>query len=278
MTVEIVLINLDRSPDRLAFMSAQLEKLGLRFTRLKATDGTSVSDEEFARLGSVWQRPISRTELACLLSHARAWQIAVDLDRPVLILEDDACLSTRLPDFLEEIEALADWGTVNIETRGTAKFVSRERAGFCPKSNVALHILEYDRGGAAAYLVRPAAARDLLARLEREAAPADAYLNKPSKIVRLQSDPGLAAPSFHADGELAEGAFRAAFKSTIAGRARGYGDDVRLLLTRPQFKLRRLRAHIASRVRKIIRLGSSTTRPIAICPTVLEAASGRAGQ
>lgn len=278
MTVEIVLINLDRSPDRLAFMSAQLEKLGLRFTRLKATDGTSVSDEEFARLGNVWQRPISRTELACLLSHTRVWQIAVDLDKPVLVLEDDVFLSKRLPDFLEEIEALSDWGTVNIETRGRAKSVSRERAGLCPKSNVALHALEFDRGGSGAYLVRPAAASDLLARLERDAAPSDAYLNKASKIVRLQSDPGLAAPSFNAGGTSAEGAFRVAFKSTITGRARGYSDDVRLLLMRPQFKLRRLRAHIAYQARKIACLGSSTTRPIAICPTVLDTVSERAGQ
>ena len=197
MSVETVLINLDRCPDRLAFMSLRLEHLGLPFTRLSATDSTAVSDDEFARLGRVWSRPISRTELACLLSHSRVSRKAVEEQKSILVLEDDVFLSDRLPAFLEDIEAFQEMQMVSIETRGYPKCVSREAAGRCPKSRVVLHRLDIDRGGSGAYLVRPAAARDLLGRLGRDAAPSDAYLSKRSDIVRYQTDPGLERGAFN---------------------------------------------------------------------------------
>ena len=40
--MRIFLINLDRSPQRLAFMTAQLNALGLRAERLPAVDGKQI--------------------------------------------------------------------------------------------------------------------------------------------------------------------------------------------------------------------------------------------
>jgi glycosyl transferase family 25 len=269
---EIVLINLDRSPDRLAFMSDQLGRLGLPFTRLPATDSAAVSDDEFARLGNVWFRPLSRTEVACLVSHSRAWRKAIDEQKTLLVLEDDVLLSDRLPAFLAEIETVPGMQIVNLETRGVSKYVSRQPVGRLPTSGVALHRLDIDRGGAGAYVVSPSAARDLLGRLGRDAAPSDAYLNKKSSLVRYQTDPGLASPLFHADGPRAAPLYFVAFGTTIQKPPRSFARNVKLLLTRPQFKLRRLVNHVETRLRQLALARTDVNRQIPVCPSILKAA------
>lgn len=261
MSAEIVLINLDRTPDRLAYMSRQLERLGLPFTRLPATDGVKVSDEEFARLGNAWFRPISRTEVACLLSHSRAWRKSIDEQKSLLVLEDDVSLSDRLPAFLEDVEAFPHMQMVNVETRGLAKYVSREPVGRCGRSGVTLHRLDIDRGGSGAYLVRPSAARDLLGRLGRDAAPSDAFLNKKSSFVRYQTDPGLA--TLHG----------VSFGTTVEKPERDFASNARQLLTRPQFKLRRLANHVQTRLRKVLLARADVSRRIPVCPSILKAAA-----
>ncbi len=271
MSLEIVLINLDRSPDRLAFMSSQFERLGLSFTRLSATDASTVSDEEYARLGCLWFRQISRTELACLLSHSRVWRKSVEEEKSVLVLEDDVFLSNRLPAFLEDIEAFPELPIVNIETRGYSKCVSRAPVGHCQNSGTVLHRLDFDRGGSGAYLIRPAAARDLLSRLERDAAPSDAYLNKRSDIVRYQTDPGLASPFFYSENGRGRRLFEVTFETTIAKPTRGISRNVRQLLTQPKFKMRRLASHLDTRLRRIALAHTNITRPIAVCRSISEA-------
>jgi len=91
----IFLINLKRRPDRLQFMSAQLEAIGLPFERVEAYD---FLENDF---GPTTQT-LSGAERACAISHRKAWQsfLASGRDR-CLILEDDVILSPDLKSFLE---------------------------------------------------------------------------------------------------------------------------------------------------------------------------------
>lgn len=93
-TMLILLINLDRRPDRLAFMTTQLRTLGLSFERIEAIDGLS-GDFGPDTLG------ITGIERACALSHRKAWQRFLESGQErCLILEDDMVLSPRLKRFL----------------------------------------------------------------------------------------------------------------------------------------------------------------------------------
>ncbi|MEI5681849.1 MULTISPECIES: glycosyltransferase family 25 protein [unclassified Mesorhizobium] len=260
----ILLINLDRSPDRLAFIARQLGDLGLDFTRLPATDASTISDAEFARLGNTYMRPISRSELACLISHTRVWQFCVEENRPILVLEDDVILSDRLPAFLKEFSSLKTADIVNIETRGAEKWVSRKAVVSAPESGVQLYRLYVDRGGSAGYIVLPEAARALLKRARHQAAPSDAFLNL-AGIARLQAEPGLAAPLY--DGGEAGGSLKVSFKSTIKQPSKM--SRLTMLARYPHFKLRRLAGHIAMTARKLGTTGVGVKRKIAICPTIL---------
>ena len=84
MHPEILLINLDRSVDR----------LGLPFVRQRGSTPQDIDDRRYRELAWRRQRPMSRAEVACLLSHARAWRHVADSGRPALAVPDD-CLGQR---------------------------------------------------------------------------------------------------------------------------------------------------------------------------------------
>jgi glycosyl transferase family 25 len=260
--MDILVINLDRSPERLAFMATQLDRLGLVYTKLPAVDGAAIPVEEFDRLSRTYMRPLSRSELGCMLSHASAWRHCVETGRPALVLEDDAFLSDRLPAFLSELGRKGTQHIVNLETQGSRKWVSREPLAWQADCGVALYRLYIDRGGAAGYVIWPDAARKLLERSRSYAAPADAFVDL-SGIARFQAEPGLVASVYRAEG----GNLRVApaFDSTNTKPSRAFR---RSLVLHPWFKMRRLAGYIAKTTRKIRTIGIGTRRRIDICSTI----------
>jgi len=93
--MDLYLINLARRPDRLAFMTAQAEKLGLGLTRLDAVDAqkaeTAAIDRWFQKGGPLGEIP--RGDKCCSLSHRMAWERMVNSGAPyAAILEDDVVL------------------------------------------------------------------------------------------------------------------------------------------------------------------------------------------
>lgn len=89
-------INLDRSPVRLASVKQNFDRYGLEFQRIPAVDGSQLTAEQIAavydpeRNRRQFFTPLKTTEIACFMSHQRAWQLLLDsgLDY-VVIVEDD---------------------------------------------------------------------------------------------------------------------------------------------------------------------------------------------
>jgi GR25 family glycosyltransferase involved in LPS biosynthesis len=81
----IQVINLEKRPDRLALISADLHKAGLSFITQVAVDGQTVeSSSKF----------LSKAEVGCFKSHVNSMRRQVETGAPFsLILEDDAALS-----------------------------------------------------------------------------------------------------------------------------------------------------------------------------------------
>ncbi len=81
-------INLDRTPDRAAYMQAQLARLGLAWVqRHRAVDAADLAVPPGC--------PLLPAEVACFLSHLQVLQRA-PADAHVLVLEDDTELSDQL--------------------------------------------------------------------------------------------------------------------------------------------------------------------------------------
>lgn len=116
-----LVINLDRSPQRLATTAEQLDGLGIPWERLPAAEGRlfSLEDTELVDLPEFGRRhgktPL-HGELGCYLSHVWAMQRFLQTDCPyALILEDDVQISSRLPEVLKALAAsAADWDMVKL--------------------------------------------------------------------------------------------------------------------------------------------------------------------
>lgn len=154
-------INLDRAPDRLARIGAQLRRLGLPFERLPAIDGRALTAEQRAALDAPTYRrrhgmePIAG-ELGCTLSHVEA--IRRFLAGPAsfaLVLEDDVLLGDSLPAVLRALIACPQrWDMVKLSAvhSGTPVPVADLGAGH------RLAVMLSRCTGASAYLINRRAA------------------------------------------------------------------------------------------------------------------------
>jgi glycosyl transferase family 25 len=161
-------INLDRAPERLQQISAQLQRLGLPFTRLAAVDARAMTPEDKACLDeAAFQRLHGMTplwgELGCYLSHVRVMEAFLASGaRFALVLEDDVGLHDSLPAVLQGLARHADrWDMVKLSAvhSGTPQPVLEVAPGHqlavmlsrCTGSSAYL----INRHAAQAYLHRP---------------------------------------------------------------------------------------------------------------------------
>ncbi len=102
--IKTLVLNLDRSPDRLEAIGAQFKAMGVPFERMSAVDGKAASEEDFQKFCSTRNacNTWNRGKMGCFLSHYNAWQIAANSPDPyTAVFEDDMHLSPSLKEFLE---------------------------------------------------------------------------------------------------------------------------------------------------------------------------------
>src|SRR4051812_30992667 len=192
MNVNVLLINLRQSSVRLRFQEQQFARLGIPFTRLDAADASSVADSAYADVVCAWQRPISRGELACFLSHRVAWRHVVDSGRSTLVVEDDVLFSDNLVAVLSHLDCPEEPVAFNIETCYARKVVGRKADGASLPGDYRVRPIYLDCGGSAAYVVTPSAAQLYLDNSERCIGLVDSYMNRLSYVKRIQIEPALA--------------------------------------------------------------------------------------
>ncbi len=223
----IFVINLDRRPDRMRSIAANLDRLGLKAHRIPAVDAKTVSDEELHErvcfTGLFRTMEFDRGAGACVLSHLRALETFLTAsDAPAaLVLEDDAELAADLPMFIESVDWWpTDTGLINFETRNNKW---RLFSPVCaePHHGRELRRIEVFVAGACGYVANRDSARHLLDNCRNIAFPMDHVLFdvRNCKIARnlrpVQVLPGLVCqPKKLVDSDLDE--FR---KRMEAGRA-----------------------------------------------------------
>lgn len=102
--ISVLLINLDRRPDRLSAVTAQLRAHGIAFERISAIDGLDAAEADLAQVrdnGPIG--PLSRGMRACTASHLKAWRHLLQSGADhALILEDDVEIHPLLPGLLTD--------------------------------------------------------------------------------------------------------------------------------------------------------------------------------
>ena len=158
--MQIFVINLPSAIERRKLQKAQLTKLGLKYNILDATSVIDINEVTYKKHYFDWQRPLKKTEIACYFSHKSAWNRIIKSKKPALILEDDAILSTHLPELLENLNSIKNTDLINLENRSRKKFVSRSHIDI--SCNSKLLRLYQDRTGAAGYILWPSGANKLI--------------------------------------------------------------------------------------------------------------------
>ena len=104
--MKALIINLKNSTDRMSFMDQQLKALSINYNRLEAVDASKLSNEIYSKYSDNWERPLRRSEIACFMSHKRAWELVIKENQPFLILEDDVILNRQTKDILDLLQNL----------------------------------------------------------------------------------------------------------------------------------------------------------------------------
>ncbi|WP_167852614.1 glycosyltransferase family 25 protein [Pseudotabrizicola sediminis] len=122
----ILLINLDRSTERLASAKAQFDKVGWRFERVTAIVPDVVdSHPEFDPKRFRWlhRRMIQKGELGCALSHKRCLEKFLSTDEDhCIVFEDDICFDEQTRPTIQEalkwLDAHPDinWQCINLSS------------------------------------------------------------------------------------------------------------------------------------------------------------------
>lgn len=180
--MRLLLINLERSPDRLATMTARLGAIGQPFEVLAATDGRLLGPEALARADLARRRwfsayPLTPNEIGCWLSHLRAMQALLDSGAPMLaVIEDDVILDPALPAVLAAVEASRfDFDMLYLHRH-------RRREFFAPCATLMpgwrIGRLGYTQIGTQGYVVSRRGAERILAGSERFVLALDNHLQR----------------------------------------------------------------------------------------------------
>lgn len=121
-------INLDRRPDRLAYMTEQFQRHSIPFERISAVDGQDpliAAEVEGLPLMAEGVR-MSAGAYGCFKSHREAWLRLLDSgDSHAMVFEDDLLLAEGLAEYLDTDWIPKDAQVVKMETWGCRVHVDR---------------------------------------------------------------------------------------------------------------------------------------------------------
>ena len=191
----IYYINLASRSDRREYMDEKLGNLGLKGCRVEAVTPADISVGDLDLYCNPARAKFLRpNELACTLSHERAWQMMISAgDDRALILEDDVELSRLLPAFLAEAGSI-DFDLIRVETTGNATRVFPIlQTG---ASGVAIRPFRSTPMGSAGYVIRASAAQRILGSRALRVLHTDLALYSPfdepgSLLSRVLCDPAM---------------------------------------------------------------------------------------
>jgi glycosyl transferase family 25 len=170
--MDCYVINLDRHPERWDRMVAELAKHGLLPHRLRAFDGMRLRPDT-RRLAPDGGYAMSRFEIACVLSHRRAWRALVRSGAPAaMVFEDDIHVGQGIAALVTD-PALLELGfdLLHLETFWGQVLVDRRQGGVVQGRRIDRLLTTH--WGAAGYILTRSAAERLLRETRGAPLPAD---------------------------------------------------------------------------------------------------------
>ncbi|BDR19536.1 MULTISPECIES: glycosyltransferase family 25 protein [Vibrio] len=179
--MKVFVVSLARSLDRRERIEEKLKQQGIRFEFFDAVDGSvgRFLHSEKSRPTITLRRKgyqLKTSEVACFASHYELWVRCIELDEPIVILEDNVDPVEGLKQVLEHTLPL----TSNYDY---IKLSATQKCAFIPIVPIDdTHMLGgYSAGtcGTTAYIVTPKAASKFVTHAQEFIEPVDDYMEKP---------------------------------------------------------------------------------------------------
>ncbi|PKN16002.1 MAG: hypothetical protein CVU66_02545 [Deltaproteobacteria bacterium HGW-Deltaproteobacteria-23] len=190
-----VVINLDRHPDRLKWFMENARRVKLTVERIEAVDAFDQSLKSQFEPFLHGESTLTYAEVACTMSHRKAWKMLLDSQAPYLaVFEDDVHLSSDISNFL--VTNLVPEGVNLIKIEFPLDKVSYVHKRYATFNGRSLHRLITKAYGSAGYIVSRSCARRLLEVTESSRVPVDHILFSPQSVIwkefiLLQTVPAL---------------------------------------------------------------------------------------
>ena len=156
-SIPIAIINLERSPERLKNITKQLNQLCLDYFIIDAIDGKKLSTNNLPkniydsqRAFKCIKRDLTINEIACVMSHIKAWNFLKKSSyNEILVLEDDALFGTRLRTIINNVGSFpSDWDLINLYSgQGEYELLSQSI------ENLKLKVFTNKMNGAVGYII-----------------------------------------------------------------------------------------------------------------------------
>lgn len=178
--MRIFVISLKNSFERRASIEQQMANYGLSFEFFDAIDGRIDPPHPLfknydytKRLWLTSGRMPMRGELGCYASHYLLWQKCIELNEPIIILEDDVTISENLGIYLSILKEKTNaYGFLRLESEvGKCRFFPKENA-----VNYTISFMDNNWGGTQAYSISPISAQKLIKGSQTWSMPVDNYV------------------------------------------------------------------------------------------------------
>ncbi|MGR5167007.1 glycosyltransferase family 25 protein [Vibrio astriarenae] len=182
--MKIVVISLKRATERRATITKQLDDLSLDYQIFNAIDAEVPCHlhHDKRRDKSTVRRlgyKLVAGEVACYASHYEVWELAVTLDEPVLVIEDNVKL---LPGFKQALASLKEATHRHHYIKLFAYFPRQDQLAESLSEHLKLYRSRKRYSGAQGYIITPYAAKRFISASQGGFyEPVDDFMEKPYK-------------------------------------------------------------------------------------------------
>ena len=178
----VFVVNLPASIERKVNISRQLDTLGVAYTVFEAINGR---DQSAHPLFSMYRDELSQAsrgksltqgQLGCYASHFLLWEKCIDLNEPIIILEDDALLFPEFKTFLTNINILDErYECIRLFKNKRRKYTSKIVENL---NGIEIHKFSKGHMSATGYYLTPTGARKFLKSSESWYVPVDICMDR----------------------------------------------------------------------------------------------------
>ncbi|WP_338048228.1 glycosyltransferase family 25 protein [Photobacterium salinisoli] len=182
MTIPTFVVSLARSSHRREHMQTLMDQAGISFQFFDAVDG--IDSEHFlhsekATPALTFKRKgyqLVPAEVACFASHYALWEKCLELDTPILILEDNVNVLADVHSVLADIQPyIEQYHYIKLSAHQPNTF----KALFAVSDTHSIGVYRKGTCGTSAYIITPVAAKSFLENAQRFIEPVDDYMEKP---------------------------------------------------------------------------------------------------